>query len=80
MNNEDRNGRNDAYEKFRGTLHVAMGVLYLVIGSLVLYVKYFGAMELSSGIAYTLGTMMLLYGLFRLWRGITYMRQQKHRS
>lgn len=79
MNHEERNERNDAYLKFRGSMHMGMGVLYIIIGSLVLYIKYFGTMELSSGLAYTLGTMMVLYGIFRLWRGIVAMRQWRRR-
>ncbi|RYG54082.1 MAG: C4-dicarboxylate ABC transporter [Chitinophagaceae bacterium] len=66
--------------RFRGSLHIGMGIMYILIGSLVLYIKYFGAMELPSGLAYVLGTMMLLYGIFRLWRGITFMRQRMRRG
>ncbi len=79
MSQEHRNERTDAYSKFRGSLHIGMGVMYLIIGSLVLYIKYFGTMELSSGLAYTLGSLMVLYGLFRLWRGIVAIREYKRR-
>ena len=68
--------RTDAYSRFRGSLHIAMGVIYLLLGSSVLYMKYFGAIELNAGVAYLLGGMMLLYGFFRLFRGISQMRQR----
>ena len=80
MNHEDRNEKSKAYTKFRGSMHMGMGVLYVIFGALVLYIKYFGAMELSSGVAYTIGTLMVLYGLFRLWRGYAYMRQRHDRG
>jgi hypothetical protein len=53
-----------------------MGVIYLLLGSSVLYMKYFGAIELNAGVAYLLGGMMILYGFFRLWRGITQVRRR----
>ena len=68
--------RTDAYSKFRGSLHIVMGIIYLLLGSSVLYMKYFGAIELNAGVAYFLGGMMLVYGLFRTFRGITKMRQR----
>ena len=72
--NSTRSGK--AYAKMRASMHVGMGILYLVIGTMILYVKYFGAMELSPILAYALGTLMLLYGLFRLWRGFTDLRRK----
>ncbi len=44
-----------------------MGILYLVVGSAIMYVKYTGYADLPF--AYALGTLMLLYGIFRIWRG-----------
>lgn len=65
----DTNSRN-GMQRFQTIMHLGMGGFYLVVGMLVLFVKYFGTMELSSGLAYTLGTLMIIYGLFRVWRGI----------
>lgn len=69
MNIDDRNQRSGTYSNFRSSLHIGIGALYLVIGVAVIYFKAFGAMVLSSGIAYTIGAAMLLYGGFRIWRG-----------
>jgi len=78
MNNfEERKERDSAYLRFRGSLHIGMGIMYVLIGSLVLYIKHFGAMDLPAELAYVLGSMMLLYGFFRIWRGITYARQRR---
>ncbi len=60
--------------KFRIGLHLGMGTIYLFFGVLVMYVKYFGAMELPSGVAYTMGTLLLIYGAFRIIRGILDLR------
>jgi len=78
-NTQDNLPRRSNMEKIQIPLHLGMGFLYIVIGLMVLYIKYFGSMALSSSIAYFLGSMLLLYGCFRIWRGITMMRQQTKR-
>lgn len=65
MSNERRN----QYNNFRSTMHMVMGLLYIGIGSAVLYLKLFGTFELSPGLAYFIGIMMISYGAFRVWRG-----------
>lgn len=74
MSYEDQNS---GMLRFQPIMHLTMGVFYLVIGCLVIYVKYFGAIELSSGLAYTLGGLMIIYGIFRLWRGFSSLKQRK---
>lgn len=80
MDHEERNKSGKGYQQFRAILHVGMGSFYLLIGGLVLYIKQFGSMDLSSGLAYPLGVLILLYGIFRLWRGITDMRRLPKRD
>lgn len=80
MSYEERNGSNKGYQRFKGTMHIAMGIFYLVIGLLVIYVKYFGAMELPDGFAYVLGGLMLAYGLFRIWRGFADLKAMSRRD
>ncbi|HTN47002.1 MAG TPA: hypothetical protein VL098_11695 [Flavipsychrobacter sp.] len=72
--------RRSGYERVQIPLHFGMGSVYIIFGILVLYVKYFGSIQLSSGIAYTLGGLMALYGAFRIWRGIVMLRQQNRRQ
>lgn len=69
MSYSDRNGSNAA-RRFRNSLNLGMGVVYIIISMMVLNLKYFGTIELSSGAAYTLGGLILLYGLFRVYRGV----------
>ena len=77
MTNENQNNppRKNAYERMQIPLHLGMGSIYIIFGFLVLYIKYFGSIELSAALAYALGGLMLLYGIFRIWRGITLLRQ-----
>ena len=76
---EERNEQKNPMQRFQVIMHLGMGTFYLIAGALVLYVKYFGTMELSAGLAYFLGTMMLLYGTFRIWRGFTELKNLKRR-
>ena len=55
--------------RLRAYQHLFMGFLYLVIGGIVMYKQYFGSFDLSGGMAYFLGGLFLVYGLFRMWRG-----------
>ena len=77
MSYEDRNAENRTYNSFRTSLDLGMGVIYLIIGGIILYVKYFGTMELSSSYAYILGGLMIVYGLFRIYRGFQAMKQRR---
>lgn len=77
MNIEERNERGGALGSFRAALHLGMGAIYLVAGFLVIYIKYFGSMELPTGMAYTLGSLMMLYGVFRIWRGIVAIKENR---
>jgi len=75
----DENNERTPYRSFRSTLDLGMGVLYLVIASAILSLKYFGTVELSSGFAYVLGGLMFLYGAFRIYRGISSIRNRNTR-
>ena len=77
MDHEDRNRKNRSWQRFRATQHIGMGIFYLIAGSIVLYIKYFGYMALSPGAAYTLGSLMVVYGIFRIWRGIKDTREMR---
>lgn len=74
---EERQENNVATNRFRSSLNVGMGIIYVLIGSTVVYMKYFGVVALNNGLAYALGGLMILYGLFRLWRGLRDLRLLK---
>ncbi len=58
-----------AGNRFRAWLNLAMGVIYILLGGGVMYLKYFGTIELGAVLAYFLGALFMVYGLFRIWRG-----------
>jgi uncharacterized membrane protein HdeD (DUF308 family) len=64
---ERQNNSRKGLTNFNTIRHIAMGVLYLLVGSAIIYTKYTGFAELPF--AYPLATLMLLYGAFRIWRG-----------
>jgi uncharacterized membrane protein HdeD (DUF308 family) len=78
MNYEERN-KGRGLERFQATMHLGMGIFYILIGLLIVYVKYFGSMELPTTLAYVLGSLMIIYGIFRLWRGIVALKQKNSR-
>lgn len=55
--------------RFRAMLNLVMGVVYILLGVVVMYLKYFGTIELGALLAYFLGGLFALYGAFRIWRG-----------
>jgi hypothetical protein len=61
---------NSPYRNFRTSLDVGMGMLYVGIGILVLYMHYFGEMALSATYTYVFGGLLLAYGGFRIYRGL----------
>lgn len=76
MTNEDRNRTTSTNNRFRAYLNISMGIIYIIFGIAIMYIKYFGSIALGTMAAYTLGGIMLLYGAFRMWRGIVDIRQK----
>ena len=68
------NYRNDNIEKRRASLHntreIVMGLFFFVIGAILLYKKSFGNYEINQFVAYILGTVMVVGGGIRFYRGI----------
>lgn len=77
MNIEERNEKNKAYKNFRSVLHLGMGALYIALGVFVMYFKSFGAYTLPISLAYVFGILMLVYGAFRVWRGMADFRMKR---
>jgi hypothetical protein len=66
-----RNDNDGGYNNIRAIVNLGMGSIYVVIGVIILYVRHFVSVELSPTVAIVLGSAMVLYGLFRLYRGIS---------
>jgi hypothetical protein len=66
--------RDDNIERRRASLHntreIAMGLFFFVIGAILLYKKSFGNYEINKFVAYILGSIMLVGGGIRFYRGV----------
>lgn len=76
MNHEERNLNNRGYNTFRGTVHIGMGGLYVAIAVIVIYLQSTGTLEISKAATYGFSILAIIYGLFRMWRGWTYIRNK----
>ena len=53
-----------------------MGLILIALGYAVVHYHKFGTMELSETTSYTLAAIMVVYGLFRIWRGTQDLREE----
>ena len=67
---EEREQDSPATKGFRTRMDIGMGLVYFLVGSLLVYSNYFGQVKLSPALAYSLGMLTVLYGCFRIYRGI----------
>ncbi|MCF2220304.1 DUF308 domain-containing protein [Chryseobacterium sp. PS-8] len=51
-------------------LSLVTGLFYIVLGIVVIFYKFFFTI-LDPGVAYALGGLLILYGIFRIYRAIT---------
>lgn len=83
MNLDERIEQSATYSSFRTSLDIAMGAIYIILGVILVSLRQFGALELSTTSAWVLGAAMVLYGAFRIYRGITAigaLRRTKNRN
>ncbi len=78
MDIDERTGSNSKFRNFRAVMHIVVGFLYIALGSYVMYIKAFGTFDLSPATAYALGGLVILYGIFRVWRGRADMKAKTH--
>ncbi|MCC2589714.1 DUF308 domain-containing protein [Chryseobacterium sp. MFBS3-17] len=55
------------------------GVLYIILGIFVV-LKFWFFVPLEPNIAYALGAVLIIYGLFRIYRAVNRMKQKKNES
>jgi hypothetical protein len=53
-----------------------MGLILMGLGYVVVQYRSFGQLELSSATSYTLAGILVIYGLFRIWRGTRELREK----
>ncbi|MBS1772773.1 MAG: C4-dicarboxylate ABC transporter [Bacteroidetes bacterium] len=69
MVSEERNKAERRMTVLKAARHIVMGIIFWVFAWVMFNSKKFGAIELSTGVAYALGCVLVLYGGFRIWRG-----------
>jgi sulfite exporter TauE/SafE len=61
--------------KFRNVLYFVIGLSYIVLGYFVIKEKWFLVL-IEDKIAYIFGALLILYGLFRIYRAYTMKREE----
>ncbi len=74
MDSADRKNKERRWQRLRAAQHIGMGAIYIIIAALLFWVRTFGTIALSAGTAYALGALLLVYGVFRIWRGFRDLR------
>lgn len=80
MNLDERMEQSRTYSAFRTSLDIAMGSIYVILGVFVGIVRSFGTVELPTTYAWALAAIMLLYGGFRIYRGLVVIWSRKPSS
>ncbi len=67
------------YHRSRAVWHIVMGCILLGISFLVLKYRSFGNITLDPpAVAYALGGLLIVYGLFRIWRGYAEVKEARN--
>jgi hypothetical protein len=74
MNENDKNITSSATRSFQSIMHIVMGSIYFLIGAALMLGMV--SLSISRGTATALGGLLLLYGLFRVVRGILQLRKK----
>lgn len=77
MSSQDQDYR-DVQPRWRSYMHMGAGLVYLIVGVAVLFMRKFGTIELNSVSTWGLSGLCLLYGVFRIWRGFTDLKASRN--
>lgn len=62
---------------FQAGRHIVMGILLIILAWAVVAYRKFGTLELEPMVAYGLAGILVIYGLFRIWRGTRELKERK---
>ena len=68
---------NRGLRTFQAGRHIVMGILLIILAWAMVAYRKFGELELSTMTAYVLGGILVIYGLFRIWRGTRELKERK---
>jgi hypothetical protein len=80
MSYEESDARKKSQQYFRTSMDIGMGLFYCIIGAMLLITKSFVSINVPAFISYILGSMMLIGGLYRFYRGIKAILPKKSQS
>jgi len=70
MSQDPTNNRPKIRFRFWPVMHITMGLFFVIIGITAATMRHFGAVQLTATWAYGFGALLILYGSFRIWRGV----------
>ena len=62
-------------DKIKDFLLIAIGLAYMAFGGFVIKEKWFLTVIDNEIVAYSLGALLIIYGAFRVYRGIKLMKK-----
>lgn len=65
----ENNERAKTGQAIKTVMDVGMGLFYIAIGCVLVFVRKIGVMEIPGYVAYSLGPIMILGGAFRFHKG-----------
>jgi uncharacterized membrane protein YidH (DUF202 family) len=69
MNVEQSNKRKKSFNNVRGMMGISMGIVYLIVAVMVVYLERTGYISIGTTFSYIVGVLMAAYGIFRMYRG-----------
>lgn len=56
-------------KRVRGLTGMAMGVIYVAVGLFMIFALQENRLQLNPSLTYILAVFIIVYGLYRIWRG-----------
>lgn len=68
--------RSKTMRQFQAGRHIVMGLILIGLAVAVAYFRKFGTLDLTAMTSYALAGIMVIYGLFRIWRGTRELKEK----
>jgi hypothetical protein len=75
MDVNERNTTNNAYEQFRSSIDMAMGIMYIVISAYATKMNFIIA-AYGKTTVWVIASLFIAYGIFRIIRGVLSFRKR----
>jgi hypothetical protein len=75
MASDDKGNGMGVYGNLRPIIYIVIGIAYIGFGGFIIKTRKFGTIEMASGVAMGFGGLLIIYGLFRIYRGYMDIKQ-----